>query len=152
MSQETGESWEDAIDRVKEDRASKAHNEEEAKNLAERLAWEAAITASKTAKVSPESDKETKFDPARALIKNTLEENYTREIGRLMGVPDGESPEKALDPISLKIYQQHLSTKESNINAVIERLATKAEKEGRPLDHVNDDEAIKALAETLFGS
>jgi hypothetical protein len=68
-----------------------------------------------------------------------------------MGVPDGTPPEEALDPISLKIYEQHLKEKGDNIHVVLKRLATKAEKEGRTLDDLSHEETVRELADTLFG-
>jgi len=96
-------------------------------------------------------EKESEFDPARALITDTLNEQYDSEIARLMNVPDGISPKEALDPISLKIYEQHLKEKDANIRVVLKRLAKKAEKEGRTLDDLSHEETVKELAETLFG-
>jgi len=95
-------------------------------------------------------DPDKEFDPAEAMIAETLREKYDAEIARLMGVKEGEDPQNALSSIEYKIYQAHLNNKEAKIKTIIERLKTRAMEEGRSIDDFSRNDITEELGADYF--
>jgi hypothetical protein len=94
---------------------------------------------------------ENDFDPAKALIIDTLAEAYDGEISRLMGVQPGKTAEESLDPITLKVYRAQLADREQTIRVVAEALMSEAEKQGTDPSELTKQQILEKLDASLFG-